>query len=194
MSDRTNPTIFPALRYRDANAAIDWLGRAFGLQEKVVYRGEDGAVQHAELTLGRGLVMLGQYSEEGWMGGNGPDARAGTVSLYATVDDPDSPRPREGRRRRDRARAGRPRVRLTRVQRPRHRGQPLVVRHLPAVRAVAQARGRKKNDGWETVTLSARPKVRVAGQSGGGTSRRLGTEGEAPAKAGPGSRWPARFW
>ena len=31
-------TIYPALRYRDAEAAIEWLGRAFGFTEKVVYR------------------------------------------------------------------------------------------------------------------------------------------------------------
>jgi uncharacterized glyoxalase superfamily protein PhnB len=90
MSDQTHPTIFPALRYRDADAAIDWLGRAFGFREKAVYRGEDGAVQHAELTLGRGLVMLGRYSEEGWLGGHAPDPLAGTVSLYLVVDDPDA--------------------------------------------------------------------------------------------------------
>jgi uncharacterized glyoxalase superfamily protein PhnB len=69
MSDETHPTIFPALRYRDANAAIDWLGRAFGLKEKEVHRGEDGAVLHAELTLGTGLVMLGSTARSaGWAG------------------------------------------------------------------------------------------------------------------------------
>jgi hypothetical protein len=38
-------------------------------QEKAVYRDGDRAVQHAELTLSTGLIMLGQYSDEGWMGG-----------------------------------------------------------------------------------------------------------------------------
>lgn len=90
MSGQTHPTIFPALRYRDANAAIDWLERAFGFQEKAVYRDEDGAVQHAELTLGGGLIMLGQYNEEGWMGGHAPDALASTISLYLVVEDPDA--------------------------------------------------------------------------------------------------------
>src|SRR4051794_32862206 len=33
MSDQT---IFPALRYRDAPAAIDWLGRAFGFEARMV--------------------------------------------------------------------------------------------------------------------------------------------------------------
>jgi uncharacterized glyoxalase superfamily protein PhnB len=34
--------------------------------------------------------MLGQYGDEGWMGGSKPDALAGTVSLYVVVADPDA--------------------------------------------------------------------------------------------------------
>jgi uncharacterized glyoxalase superfamily protein PhnB len=84
-------TIFPALRYRDANAALEWLKRAFGAQEKAVYRGEsDGRIHHAELEIAGGAVMLGEYDESGWMGGSAPDARAGTVSLYIVVADPDA--------------------------------------------------------------------------------------------------------
>jgi uncharacterized glyoxalase superfamily protein PhnB len=82
--------IFPALRYRDADAAIDWLKRAFGFRERAVHRGEDGAVHHAELTFGPGLIMLGQYSRDGWMGGHTPDALASTISLYLVVEDPDA--------------------------------------------------------------------------------------------------------
>ena len=43
-----NPNIFPALRYRDADAAIAFLTDAFGFSEKEAYRGEDGVVHHAE--------------------------------------------------------------------------------------------------------------------------------------------------
>src|SRR3954468_3341763 len=39
MSDQT---IFPALRYRDAPAAIEWLGRAFGFEARMVVDGSDG--------------------------------------------------------------------------------------------------------------------------------------------------------
>ena len=93
MSDAT-PNIFPALRYRDANAAIEWLKEAFACEEKAVYRGDDGKVQHAELRLGTGVVMLGESREEGWMGGKAPDPRASTVSIYAVVADPDAHRER----------------------------------------------------------------------------------------------------
>jgi len=90
MTGGSRPNIFPALRYRDADAALDWLKRAFDFQEKAVYRGEDGSIHHAELRLGAGIVMFGQYSEEGWMGGHPPDALASTVSLYVVVKDPDA--------------------------------------------------------------------------------------------------------
>ncbi len=83
-------TIFPALRYRDANAAIQWLGRAFGFTEKAVHRGDDGAVHHAELALGHDLVMLGQFNQNGVMGGHPPDPLASTLSLYLVVEDPDA--------------------------------------------------------------------------------------------------------
>jgi len=80
--------IFPALRYRDAEAALDWLKRAFGFEEKAVHRA-DGKIQHAELRLGAGLVMFGQHDDQGWMGGKPPDALASTVSIYLLVEDPD---------------------------------------------------------------------------------------------------------
>lgn len=46
-------------------------------------------IQHAELALGAGLVMLGQCSEEGWMGGDPPRPQSGTVSIYVVIDDSD---------------------------------------------------------------------------------------------------------
>ncbi|MGE0022225.1 MAG: VOC family protein [Hyphomicrobium sp.] len=47
------------LGYKDADAAVAWLCRAFGFKEHAVYRDEVGKVVHAELTFGRGMVMLG---------------------------------------------------------------------------------------------------------------------------------------
>jgi uncharacterized glyoxalase superfamily protein PhnB len=90
MSPENRPNIFPALRYRDANAALEWCKRALGAEEKSVHRGDDGVIRHAELRLGVGLVMLGQYDESGWLGGDEPRPRAGTVSLYVVVPDPDA--------------------------------------------------------------------------------------------------------
>jgi uncharacterized glyoxalase superfamily protein PhnB len=83
-------TIFPALRYRDADAALAWLAEAFGTEERDVDRDGEGRVHHAELTLGDGLIMLGSYKEDGFLGGSQPDPRAGTISLYIVVGDPDA--------------------------------------------------------------------------------------------------------
>ncbi len=89
MSDDQRQTIFPALRYRDANAAINWLDSAFGFEAKSVHRADDGSVQHAELCLGDNLVMLGEAREDGWMGGEAPEPLRSTVSLYVVVPNPD---------------------------------------------------------------------------------------------------------
>ena len=89
MTDDQRQTIFPALRYRDADTAINWLGSAFGFEAKTVHRGEDGSVQHAELRLGSNLVMLGEAREDGWMGGEAPEPLRSTTSLYVVVPEPD---------------------------------------------------------------------------------------------------------
>lgn len=83
-------TIFPAIRYRDAGAALQWLKDAFGAEEKDVFRGEDGTIHHAELIVGGGVIMFGQHAEEGWLGGATPDPLGSTVSLYIAVEDPDA--------------------------------------------------------------------------------------------------------
>jgi uncharacterized glyoxalase superfamily protein PhnB len=88
MADELRPNIFPALRYRDAKAALEFLKSAFGAEEKAVHQ-RDGTIHHAELWLGTALVMLGQYSGDGFLGGEAPRALASTVSIYVVVPDPD---------------------------------------------------------------------------------------------------------
>ena len=58
MADQA-PNIYPFMRFADADAGIAWLAEAFGFEEHAVYRGEDGGVMHAELSLGPGMIMLG---------------------------------------------------------------------------------------------------------------------------------------
>jgi uncharacterized glyoxalase superfamily protein PhnB len=80
--------IYPALRYRDARAAIDWLGEAFGFTEKQVHEGDDGAIAHAELTVpGGGVVMLSTEPE-----GGDPrfGAHAGQGWIYVAIENPDA--------------------------------------------------------------------------------------------------------
>ena len=53
------PNIFPALKYKDAPAAMKWLGKAFGFRTHFSVPGEKGGIAHAELQLGSGMIMLG---------------------------------------------------------------------------------------------------------------------------------------
>ncbi len=81
------PNIFPALHYRDPEAALEWLKRAFGFEEKAVYRGDDGRIQHAELRLGDGLIMFGGIPASE---GSSPNGAQPPVTIYAVVADPDA--------------------------------------------------------------------------------------------------------
>ncbi len=90
VTEPPRPNIFPALRYRDASAAVDWLKRAFDFQEQAIHRDDEGTIRHAELRLGDGQIMLGQYDSGGWMGGEAPNALASTISVYIVVADPDT--------------------------------------------------------------------------------------------------------
>ncbi len=81
--------IIPALRYRDADAGLQFLKSAFGAEPREVHRDDDGVIRHAVVGLGDGLVMVGQAAEDGWLGGEPARPLASTVSLYVVVDDPD---------------------------------------------------------------------------------------------------------
>jgi uncharacterized glyoxalase superfamily protein PhnB len=75
--------IIPTLRYDDAAAAIDFLERAFGFQRRSVHEDEHGTVFHAEVSHGRGMVMIGTRKP-------GDRYETGRAVLYAIVDDPDA--------------------------------------------------------------------------------------------------------
>lgn len=56
-------SIIPTLKYQDAETAIDWLCRAFGFEKHLVVPGESGVIEHAQLTLGDGMIMLGSVRD-----------------------------------------------------------------------------------------------------------------------------------
>ncbi len=82
-------TIIPTLRYDDATRAVDFLCGAFGFQRHAVYEGEDGRIEHAQLTLSEGMFMLGSRRDGEY------DQRVTTVAdagkpimtAYVVVDD-----------------------------------------------------------------------------------------------------------
>jgi uncharacterized glyoxalase superfamily protein PhnB len=55
-------TVIPALRYRDAPAAIEWLCKALGFEKRAVYMADEKTVAHAELTFGNGMIMIGSLA------------------------------------------------------------------------------------------------------------------------------------
>ncbi|GAA2882190.1 VOC family protein [Streptosporangium fragile] len=52
------PRITPVLYYGDPVEAIEWLVEAFGFEKRKVLTDDDGAVVHAELSFGGGVVQL----------------------------------------------------------------------------------------------------------------------------------------
>src|SRR4029077_378114 len=63
IAKQTTATVIPALQYQDAPAAIAFLCKAFGFEKMAVYEGEGGTIEHAQLTLGNGMVMLGSAKD-----------------------------------------------------------------------------------------------------------------------------------
>jgi uncharacterized glyoxalase superfamily protein PhnB len=86
----TDQTIFPALRYRDAPAAIEWLGRAFGFEPRMVVDGPDGTVAHAELDGGGATIMLGTARPPDADEYSAAAPPPGGTALYLVVEDPDA--------------------------------------------------------------------------------------------------------
>jgi uncharacterized glyoxalase superfamily protein PhnB len=54
------PRISSSLYYRDAAKMIDWLCEAFGFEVRLKVEGDNGRVEHSELTYGDGLIMVGE--------------------------------------------------------------------------------------------------------------------------------------
>ena len=88
----TRATVIPCLRYRNAPAAIEWLCDTFGFEKQLVVPGENGVIEHAQLSFGNGMIMLGSVIESdfGRMMKQ-PDEIGGaeTQSAYLIVDDAD---------------------------------------------------------------------------------------------------------
>lgn len=82
MADQS-PNVYPFMRFSDANAALEWLTRAFGFQELAVYRNDEGAIVHAEIALGPGIVMFSPGDPD-------PPGNPMSHGVYVAVDDPDA--------------------------------------------------------------------------------------------------------
>ncbi len=95
VSPAARTTVIPCLRYRDAPAAIAWLGATFGFQQQLVVPGENNTILHAQLTFGNGMIMLGSADRDSGEYGKvmtQPDAIGGaqTQTVYVVVPDADA--------------------------------------------------------------------------------------------------------
>ena len=89
----TTATIIPTLRYRDAAVAIEFLCNAFGFEKLLVVPGENGAIAHAQLTYGNGMIMLGSSRDDDFgklQKPPGDVGGVGTQSPYIIVADADA--------------------------------------------------------------------------------------------------------
>jgi uncharacterized glyoxalase superfamily protein PhnB len=86
-------TVMPALRYRNAPAAIEWLCQVFGFARHAVYENTDGTIAHAELKLGGGMIMLGSVKDDDYgrhFKSPGEIGDLETRSAYIVVPDADA--------------------------------------------------------------------------------------------------------
>jgi uncharacterized glyoxalase superfamily protein PhnB len=90
----TKAVVIPALRYRDARAAIDFLCAGFGFTRHAVYDGPGNTIAHAQLVLGNSMIMLGSAADEDdyakWVKPPATREAVTTQGIYVVVADCDA--------------------------------------------------------------------------------------------------------
>ncbi len=83
------PRVSPMLAYRDARAAIEFLGKAFGFEELFRIEMPDGKIGHAEVGYDGVRIMLAdEFPAMGFESPSGTETRYS--QLYVIVDDVDA--------------------------------------------------------------------------------------------------------
>jgi uncharacterized glyoxalase superfamily protein PhnB len=83
--DKSRPTIYPVLRYKDSAAALEFLATAFGFLPGEVNTDDRGRVVHATMTWANGVIMMSDTRDRG----DDDPYDTGPAVLYLVVDDPD---------------------------------------------------------------------------------------------------------
>jgi uncharacterized glyoxalase superfamily protein PhnB len=81
--------IVPMLAYADAPAALEFLCRAFGFEQRFRMDMPDGSIGHAELALGADRVMLASVWRAGGLA-SACELPALHCQIYCEVDDVDA--------------------------------------------------------------------------------------------------------
>jgi uncharacterized glyoxalase superfamily protein PhnB len=90
---QTTSTVIPTFRYSDAAGALEWLCKAFGFEKRLVVPGADGAIAHAQLVFGNGMIMLGSAGDghfDAYQKTPADVGGVGTSSAYVIVADADA--------------------------------------------------------------------------------------------------------
>jgi PhnB protein len=83
------PQVIPYLSVDGAEAAIAFYKEVLGATERMRMAGPDGKIGHAELDIGRGLVMLADVFPD--VGGKSPKALGGSsVTVMVYIEDVDA--------------------------------------------------------------------------------------------------------
>ena len=61
--ERNGSVIIPTMRYKDAQAAIEWLCNTFGFEKHLIVPGENETIAHAQLKFGNSMIMLGSENQ-----------------------------------------------------------------------------------------------------------------------------------
>ncbi|MFI5980653.1 VOC family protein [Streptomyces sp. NPDC051555] len=92
--DRYRYAVIPHIMVDDADAAIDFYRRAFGAREDIRIDAPGGGILHAEVTIGRSALMLGDAGADPAEAGSfaAPTSLGGgtSVTLHVYVPDVDS--------------------------------------------------------------------------------------------------------
>jgi uncharacterized glyoxalase superfamily protein PhnB len=87
MPSTSDQVAYPIVSYDDAGAAIEWLKRAFGAEEVAVHKGDDGRVEHMELSFEGGVVMGGSKG----VGELASKVEIGSpAAIYLVISNPDA--------------------------------------------------------------------------------------------------------
>ncbi|MEO7331987.1 MAG: VOC family protein [Minicystis sp.] len=81
------PRISSSLYYDDSRAAIDWLCKAFGFSVRIKVEGEGGKIEHSELELADGLIMVSDAHKRPSCASPQSIGNANTQSVMVFVDD-----------------------------------------------------------------------------------------------------------
>lgn len=86
------PRISIGIWYEDPAAAIDWLCRAFGFEVQLKVVGENGKIEHSELVMDGGLIMVGGEKPDQFPHARPPTKVGGanTQNMMVYVDDVDA--------------------------------------------------------------------------------------------------------